>query len=141
MARTAHLARRFFGSLSLRGPGVDAELWVSEQLLPGERALWARMSRADRRHAHAVARRVERSLGHEATRPVVAAALLHDVGKTDSGLGNLRPGGRDVVGCHRRSRDGPRVADEDRHHPQGRASTCCTRSSAVTSWRWRVRIR
>ena len=30
---------------------------------------------------------MERSLGHEATRPVLAAALLHDVGKIESGLG------------------------------------------------------
>lgn len=34
----------------------------------------------------AVARRVERELGNEATRPVLAAALLHDVGKIESGL-------------------------------------------------------
>jgi hypothetical protein len=45
------------------------------------------MSRPDRRHAHAVARTVERALGHEARRPVLAAALLHDVGKVDAGLG------------------------------------------------------
>jgi hypothetical protein len=45
------------------------------------------MSGADRRHAVGVARRVERALGHEATRPVMAAALLHDVGKVESRLG------------------------------------------------------
>ena len=56
-------------------------------LLPGEHDLWRRMSGADRRHAVGVARRVERALGHEATRPVLAAALLHDVGKIESGLG------------------------------------------------------
>ena len=44
------------------------------------------MSGPDRRHAVGVARRVERSLGHEASRPVLAAALLHDVGKIESGL-------------------------------------------------------
>jgi hypothetical protein len=44
------------------------------------------MSNPDRRHAVGVARRVERALGHEATRPVLAAALLHDAGKTVSGL-------------------------------------------------------
>ena len=57
------------------------------QLLPDELDLWNRMSRADRRHATGVARRVETMLGAEATRPVVAAALLHDVGKLDSNLG------------------------------------------------------
>ncbi len=51
--------------------------------------LWRRMSNADRRHAAGVARRVEFGLGAEATRPVLAAALLHDVGKVDSGLGTF----------------------------------------------------
>lgn len=57
------------------------------RLLPTEHALWRRMSGPDRRHAVGVAERVERALGHEATRPVLAAALLHDVGKVESGLG------------------------------------------------------
>lgn len=43
------------------------------------------MSNPDRRHAIAVARAVVASLGPLATRPVVAAALLHDVGKVVSG--------------------------------------------------------
>jgi hypothetical protein len=45
------------------------------------------MSGPDRRHAAAVGRRAERALGHQASRPVLAAALLHDVGKIESGLG------------------------------------------------------
>jgi hypothetical protein len=45
------------------------------------------MSKVDRRHAVGVARDVERELGDEATGPVLAAALLHDVGKVSSGLG------------------------------------------------------
>lgn len=56
-------------------------------LLASEQPLWRSMSGADRRHGVAVAHRVERALGHEATRPVLAAALLHDVGKVESGLG------------------------------------------------------
>ena len=87
MAGSVHLVRRFFGSLSPRGPPREDETWVQETLLPGERELWARMSRADRRHAAGVARQVERFLGPGATRPVLAAALLHDVGKVASGLG------------------------------------------------------
>ena len=55
-------------------------------MAPGEEKLWLRMSGPDRRHAAGVARDVERALGHEATRPVLAAALLHDVGKIESGL-------------------------------------------------------
>jgi hypothetical protein len=91
---TAHLVRRFFGSLRPGGPGAAAEAWVAERLLPGELDLWKQMSRPDRRHAHGVARRVERALGAEATHPVLAAALLHDVGKTDS---RLRTYGRVVA--------------------------------------------
>lgn len=61
--------------------------WARSQLLPSEADLWRRMPGADRRHAVGVAREVERALGVEAARPVLAAALLHDVGKTECGLG------------------------------------------------------
>ena len=56
---------------------------------PADRArdLAARCRAQDRRHAAGVARRVERALGDEATRPVLAAALLHDCGKSVSDLG------------------------------------------------------
>lgn len=81
-----HLARRFFGSLRPGGPSRAEDEWASAQLLPREVDLWKRMSNPDRRHAASIARDVERSLGHEATRPVLAAALLHDVGKIESGL-------------------------------------------------------
>lgn len=86
MSSAGHLVRRFFGSLRPGGPGIDAEAWVAGVLTPAQQELWRRMSGPDRRHAHAVARRVERALGHEATPPVLAAALLHDVGKADAGL-------------------------------------------------------
>ena len=85
--RVGHLARRFFGSLRPGGPPPSDEEWVAGVLGEGELGLWRRMSNADRRHAVGVARRVERALGDEATAPVLAAALLHDVGKTVSGLG------------------------------------------------------
>ena len=83
-----HLAGRFFGSLVPFGPSsADAE-WAVEQLLPGAVELWTRMSRPDRRHSIAVARRLLESVP-DAPRPVVAAALLHDVGKLDSELGTF----------------------------------------------------
>lgn len=82
----AHLARRFFGSLRPGGPSRSEVAWVGEQLLPAELALWAAMPGPDRRHSAGVARRVEAALGPAATRPVLAAALLHDVGKATSGL-------------------------------------------------------
>ena len=87
-ARTIyHLAKRFFGDLKPGGPPRVDDAWAESHLVPGEVELWRRMSGADRRHAVGVARRVERSLGAEATGPVLAAALLHDVGKIDAGLG------------------------------------------------------
>jgi len=85
--RPVHRARRFFGSLWPKGPAEDDERWARSHLLAGEEQLWDRMSGPDRRHALGVARRVEVALGEEATRPVLAAALLHDVGKTVADLG------------------------------------------------------
>jgi len=85
--RAGHLTKRFFGSLWPKGPSRENEAWVRSVLSDDEVKLWRRMSRADRRHAVGVARRVELQLGNEATKPVLAAALLHDVGKVAAGLG------------------------------------------------------
>ena len=112
MASPVHLVRRFVGSLRPGGPSAAEREWAEAQLLPGELDLWRRMSGPDRRHSAEVARRVERALGDRATRPVLAAALLHDVGKLDA---HLRTYGRvvatlagAVVGHDsRRSRAGP----------------------------------
>jgi hypothetical protein len=82
-----HLVRRFFGSVAPRRLTEDEAVRVASHLLPTEAELWARMGRADRRHAVGVARRAEAALGDAATRPVMAAALLHDVGKIEAGLG------------------------------------------------------
>jgi len=84
-----HLTKRFVGSLWPFGPKREADEWARAQLLDGEVALWKRMSSQDRRHSIGVAQRVEEMLGEDATRPVLAAALLHDVGKIDSGLGTF----------------------------------------------------
>ena len=62
--------------------------WVGEVLTPAERHLWDLMSLPDRKHAAGVAREADRLLGG-AERPVLAAALLHDVGKIDAGLGTI----------------------------------------------------
>jgi hypothetical protein len=81
-ARLVHLVRRFFGSLWPGGPSAADDTWARAHLLPGEVDLWTQMSGPDRRHAVAVAGRVGST-----DRAVVAAALLHDVGKIESGLG------------------------------------------------------
>jgi hypothetical protein len=98
-----HLAVRFFGALDPRGPSESEERWAEDWLLPGERELWHRMSGPDRRHAAGVARETARLLGAPAAGPpaagdqeapavqreVMASALLHDVGKVESGLGTF----------------------------------------------------
>jgi putative nucleotidyltransferase with HDIG domain len=92
--RAVHLAKRFAGSLRPGGPPAAEVAWVGQQLLPGELELWSAMPGPDRRHSALVARRVEAALGERATRPVLAAALLHDVGKATS---RLRTPGRVVA--------------------------------------------
>jgi len=84
-----HLIKRFFGSLSGKALGSDDETFARANLLPSEVGLWQRMSTPDQRHACAVARRVLNALGEEATRPVIAAALLHDIGKVDADIGTF----------------------------------------------------
>lgn len=82
-----HLVGRFFGSLWPFAPKQVDDDWAVNHLLDTEVELWRRMPRADQRHAIGVARRTVGLLDNDIERPVVAAALLHDVGKIDSGLG------------------------------------------------------
>ncbi|MGH9228164.1 MAG: hypothetical protein ACRD07_05415 [Acidimicrobiales bacterium] len=93
-----HLVRRFFGSLRPGGPSPADDAWAVGRMTPGEAGLWGRMSLPDRRHAVVVARRVDAALGPAATRPVLAAALLHDVGKIESGFGPVRRAAATVAG-------------------------------------------
>jgi len=86
VARLSHLTRRFFGSLRPGGPSAEGQHWAESLLVPKERAIWCALSGPDRRHSVDVARRVQLDLGPQATRPVLAAALLHDCGKLQSGL-------------------------------------------------------
>ncbi len=100
-----HLTKRFVGSLSPRPPSIADEGWARQHLGPGELAIWDRMSNPDRRHAIGVARAVVATLTERADpaadgpsrgehdggvdRAIVAAALLHDSGKVESGLGTF----------------------------------------------------
>jgi putative nucleotidyltransferase with HDIG domain len=88
VAGPIHLVRRFLGSLSPLplAPGDDA--WATSKLGPGERQLWQRMPRADRKHSVGVARLVAAQVGED-EHAILAAALLHDVGKVDADLGTL----------------------------------------------------
>ena len=90
MARQTHLARRFFGALWPGRPDPTDTAWVATVLTEQELAVWQRMPNHDRRHSIHVARDVEAQLANTkyASDPRWAeAALLHDVGKLDSGLG------------------------------------------------------
>jgi len=97
LSHLRHLVRRFVGSLRPGGPTAADDAWATARLVPGEVALWRRMSGTDRRHAVGVARRADAALGAGAARPVLAAALLHDVGKIDSGFGPFRRAGATVA--------------------------------------------
>lgn len=109
-AHVGHLARRFVFSLSRREPGVADTAWVDSQLLDGESRLWHAMTTADRRHSIMVARRFKGS--GDWSRDEIAGALLHDVGKLDSGLGTL---GRVVATIV-----GPRTERMRRYHDHER---------------------
>jgi hypothetical protein len=109
----AHLTRRFVGSLRPGGPSAENRAWVESVLTDAELALWRRMYGPDRRHSVQVARDVERRLCAEATAAVLAAALLHDVGKLDARLRTygrvvatltIKLAGRDEVVAWRRAR-------------------------------------
>jgi HD domain len=92
-----HLVRRFFSSLSRRQPSAGDEDWARHWLTSEEAELWATMPSADRRHAAEVARRFN-ELRPDASRPEMAGALLHDVGKVQSGLGTLGRVAATIVG-------------------------------------------
>lgn len=122
MSRLGHLAARFVAGLWPLGPPVADDLWATRHLGPGEEALWRAMPNFDRRHATGVARRVCATLGDEAIPAVVAAALLHDVGKIESGFGVWRRAAATVwIGVRGVERVRGRVAAYARHPDIGAA--------------------
>jgi hypothetical protein len=89
-----HLSGRFFAALLPMGPKGPDESWATDQLNDGEQVLWRRMSGPDRRHAVRVARDSIDLLGtQQARQEVIAAALLHDVGKVESSFGTFARAG------------------------------------------------
>ena len=139
--RPAHLARRFAGSLRRGDVGpIDGD-WVNLHLLEGEADLWEQMPAADRRHGVGVARKVDGLLGG-ASRPVLAAALLHDVGKVTSGLGTWERVLATLVGAatpsssHERWADRPgalgRLGRYLRHSDEGAALLSAAGSDPLT---------
>ncbi len=134
-AGPVHLARRFFGALSPRPPAIADEGWAIGHLLAGEAEIWERMSKPDRRHAIAVARRFC-AAQPEAGRPEVAGALLHDCGKVESGLGTFARVGATLwigaVGPARAGRGDGRIARYARHEPLGAAMLSAAGSDPST---------
>jgi len=97
----AHLPRRFFRALWPGPPRAASVAWVEGILEPNELALWRELPNHDRRYTIAVARRVQQELaGTEYTGDPrwLAAALLHDTGKLDAGLGVVGRSAATVVG-------------------------------------------
>jgi len=93
----AHLVRRFAGALSRTPPATEDAQWAESQLLDHEVALWRRFGVADQRHSITVARRFE-TIRPSTTRAELAGALLHDIGKLDSGLGTFGRVAATIVG-------------------------------------------
>ncbi len=112
--RLGHLARRFVGSLWPLGPGAEKQRLVMSVLEPAELVLWRRMSAADQRHSVAVAWRV----GTDQESEVLAAALLHDVGKVEAALGTFGRVLATVIGLGRAT---GRLATYLRHDSIGAA--------------------
>jgi len=102
VSKVWHLAARFVTSLPPTPPSLDDEMWVDDQLLPGERTLWMQLSNQDRRHSAAVARRFV-ECRPMATRAEIAGAILHDVGKIECDLGTFGRVVATLVGPRTRS--------------------------------------
>ncbi|HMG26466.1 MAG TPA: hypothetical protein VKH36_06590 [Acidimicrobiia bacterium] len=88
--RPVHLARRFVRALRPGAPGAEDAAWVAGILDPDELELWSSLPNHDRRYTIRVARLVDEQLAGTAfagDHRWLAAALLHDVGKLDAGLG------------------------------------------------------
>lgn len=77
-----HLAQRTLWSLRKPVPDPDGEKWLLTLLSQKEGLLYRSMSAVDRAHAIGCARQVD-----DLDAEVIVASALHDVGKTDSGLG------------------------------------------------------
>jgi hypothetical protein len=88
--RPLHLAHRFVRALWPGPPRERDVVWVASILEPGELRLWRSLPNHDQRYTIRVAKLVEQRLaGTEfaGQQQWLAAALLHDVGKVDAGLG------------------------------------------------------
>ena len=83
--KARHLVGRFFGHLRAEPPGPEDQSFVHEHLTaPCAEMFWSQ-SFPDQRHAVDVARRVSMTLPEDPG--AVEAALVHDIGKREAGIG------------------------------------------------------
>jgi hypothetical protein len=80
-----HLVRRFFGHVRARPLGPREQATVRKRLEPALADWFFRQHPADQRHAWDVAERTAARRPHDAV--AIVAALMHDIGKVDAGLG------------------------------------------------------
>jgi hypothetical protein len=97
LSRIGHLSQRFFGSLRARRLDAGDLAFVELHLTDAEMTVWKTLGPADRAESVAVARRTAQALGRDVDSRWLAAALLHDVGKVDAGLGTFGRAGATVV--------------------------------------------
>lgn len=88
MRTLLHLARRFFGWWRAGRPGPATQSWIAERLEPAQARLFWEQAAQDQAHAAAAAAYVAQRQPDRAD--LIAAALLHDVGKAVSRLGPFR---------------------------------------------------
>jgi putative nucleotidyltransferase with HDIG domain len=93
VTRLGHLVRRFFGSIRPRSLDASDLAFVQGALRPNELACWQELGPADRAESVATARAAVAALGSHVDPRWVAAALLHDVGKAQTGFGVIRRSG------------------------------------------------
>lgn len=96
-SRIGHLTSRFGASLVAKAPGPADETWVRLNCTDAEFACWKTMQRADRAESLVVARAAATALGRDADPVWIAAALCHDVGKSDAHLGTVARAGATAV--------------------------------------------
>ena len=80
-----HLTKRFWFSLNPRKLSEENLDWVRSHLSENEFDYWKKFSTADKQHSFQVARQAASEIGEEG-KEFLAAALLHDIGKLESGF-------------------------------------------------------
>lgn len=121
MTRMGHLGKRFAGSVRARRLDAADEAFVRRALRPAELECWERLGRADRAESVRTARGALEALGPDADPTWVAAALLHDVGKAQTGLGAVGRAGATVVAAlagHARARAWPNAIGRYVNHDE-----------------------